>query len=872
MSQELKAKIEELSILLVMGSAEDTGSLELPLATCEEIRALAKTHPGFQRIDAALTAAVSAGKSPDTFHKLTVLTPLLSRFVEGEETLAFPNEGSKSASALNEDVGPDLDPSFVTEFIETHSMLLEEFEGNVVQFSSTKTDPEEFSKAVKRYLHNLKGDAGSVGLIGIEKACHRLEDLVVENGAQGLIPQILAFKEWTTAFMRCLVKGEAPPKSAKEFLAELEKGPAAKPVAVAEVAPPPEPVAAPQPPPAPKQTAPATPPPPSANHGHAAAEALPATYAISGEQDILIEFTAEAEEHLTAVEGIILDQSGDYSKESIDAIFRAVHSIKGGSAYFTLVEMTRCSHVLENMLHEVRDGKRVFDEGLRALLLTYIDLQKEVMRRAKECSAAGKGMTTSAQAQQFMVDLVRYENGGGEPVAAAPTPVTAVEVAASPEAPAKEIAVAPPVPAVAPAADADAKGEKLQVKNFVKVDTSRLDLLIDSIGEMVIYSAMLVRQCREKLENDQVIMNTTHRVEKFARDLQDIGMSMRLIPIKGLFQKMSRLVWDAGKKLGKEIHFDVEGEDTELDRNLIDKLADPLMHMVRNAIDHGIESPDVREKAGKPRAGRVRLSAYHSGGSIHIQVIDDGKGLDPDKLVAKAIEKGVITPTQRLSTQEAYQLIFAAGFSTAAVVTDISGRGVGMDVVRRNVESLRGRIHIESAVGKGSTFTIELPLTLAIMDGIQVRVGEEYFIVPSLSIVEFVKPSASSISSTLDQGETFFFRNKYLPVFSLAKLYGIEGSAKNPNEGTMVVVENGTEQVALFVDSILGEYSTVIKSLGPVFSDQKGLAGCAIMPDGDVALILDVHSLVELARKAGSRLTPGMVGAMSKGPQESIRE
>jgi two-component system chemotaxis sensor kinase CheA len=246
------------------------------------------------------------------------------------------------------------------------------------------------------------------------------------------------------------------------------------------------------------------------------------------------------------------------------------------------------------------------------------------------------------------------------------------------------------------------------------------------------------------------------------------------------------------------------------------------------------------------------LAAFHAGGSVHIQISDDGKGLDPEKLIAKAVEKGIISANQRLSNEEAYQLIFAAGFSTAAVVTDISGRGVGMDVVRRNVESLRGRIRIRSEVGRGSTFTIELPLTLAIIDGIQVRVGRENFIIPSLSIVEFVRPEPGSISTALDRGETFAFRDKYLPVFRLSHLYDIESSTNNLCDGALVVVENGTEYVALAVDAILGEYSTVIKNLGAMFADQKGTAGCAIMPDGDISLILDVRSLIELAREVYS--------------------
>jgi len=327
-------------------------------------------------------------------------------------------------------------------------------------------------------------------------------------------------------------------------------------------------------------------------------------------------------------------------------------------------------------------------------------------------------------------------------------------------------------------------------------------------------------------------------------------MSMRLIPIKGLFQKMSRLVWDVGRKLGKEVVFQTEGEDTELDRNLIDKLADPLMHMVRNSMDHGIEATEERLAKGKTKAGKVKLSAFHAGGSIHIRISDDGRGLNPDKLIQKAVEKGIITEGQKLSQEEAFHLIFAPGFSTAAAVTDISGRGVGMDVVRRNVENLRGRISITSEVDKGSTFTIEIPLTLAILDGIQTRVGIETFVIPSLSILEFVRPQRGMITHTLDRGETLNLRGMFLPVYRLGRLFGFESEVHSPQDSTMVIVQSNNDVVALMVDEILGECSTVIKSLGGMFENQEGITGCAIMPGGNIALILDMPSLIVLARKS----------------------
>ncbi len=382
----------------------------------------------------------------------------------------------------------------------------------------------------------------------------------------------------------------------------------------------------------------------------------------------------------------------------------------------------------------------------------------------------------------------------------------------------------------------------------MKIDTQRLDLLIDAIGEMCIYSSMLIQNTRTLFAGNELLIKTTHQVEKFSRDLQSIGMSMRLIPIRGLFQKMSRLIWDTSKKINKEVKFVMEGEDTELDRTIIEKLADPLMHMVRHAIDHGVETPDVRQSVGKPRAGNVSLSAYHAGGSIHIRLKDDGAGLDPDKLIRKAIEKGILPDGAKLPREEAFQLIFAPGFSTASVVTDISGRGVGMDVVRRNIESMRGRVHIDSTLGKGTTFTIELPLTLAIIDGIEARVGNDQFILPTLSIVEFTRPTADQITKTLDKGETYHFRGKYLPVYHLSKLFGVNSEYVNIENSTFVVVESSGEMAVIVVDEIIGSYSTVIKSLGETFEDVEGVAGCAIVSNGNISLILDIRSLLINAR------------------------
>jgi two-component system chemotaxis sensor kinase CheA len=654
-------------------------------------------------------------------------------------------------------------------------------------------------------------------------------------------------------------------------------------------------------------------------------------YLVEGDLDILQEFGTEAEEHIGAIEQVILEAEGQYEKSAIDTIFRGIHSIKGGSAYFNLQEMKKCSHLLEDMLHEVRDGHRPMDSRLEQLCLFYLDCQKDALKRYREASASGSPVKRSDDSLRLLHMIRSFDKGGeiqreptqigkstvkaavpvqpdtspteaqihqmtevqvavevkakssdevkptanvsGEPVRSAVPRPKKPEVIAEPSKPKGVFPSAAPRPipnrsrspqAPTPPVTEQKRGAQLAKKianeaaeaskKFVKVDTERLDNLIDLIGEMVVFSSVLVRFCKLHMSDHKDVMDAAHRVEKFSKELQDVGISMRLDPIRGLFQKMQRLVWDTSKRLGKDIVFQMEGEDTELDRNLIDRLADPLMHMVRNSLDHGIEPNDEREAEGKPRKGTIKLSAYHSGGNVHIKIQDDGRGLDPAKLIAKAIDKGIIEEGKRISNDEAFQLIFAPGFSTAAQVTDLSGRGVGMDVVRRNVEDLRGRIHIQSIVGEGAAFIIELPLTLAIIEGIQISVGVENFIIPSLSIVEFLRPRRGMISSAMDSAETFFFRGKYLPLFRMSEVYSIENAIEDPERASIVVLEENGDQFAFLVDTIEGECSTVIKSLGEVFEDVKGVSGGAIMPQGNVVLILDVKSLVRLAQDTYSHV------------------
>jgi two-component system chemotaxis sensor kinase CheA len=310
---------------------------------------------------------------------------------------------------------------------------------------------------------------------------------------------------------------------------------------------------------------------------------------------------------------------------------------------------------------------------------------------------------------------------------------------------------------------------------------------------------------------------------------------------------MARLARDVARKLGKNVNFLTEGEDTEIDRNLVDIINDPLVHMVRNAVDHGIETPDVRRVDGKSEQGTVRIAAYHSAGSVVVEISDDGKGLDREVLLTKARERHLIGDTEELSDREVFNLIFEPGFSTAQVVTDVSGRGVGMDVVRKNIEQLHGTVEIKSEKGAGSVFRMSLPLTLAIIDGMVIRVGQETYVIPTISIIRSVKPAAGDIATVFQQGEMLRLQGQLIPLYRMSRIYGIEGAQEELQKAIVVVVEDEDRHAGLVIDELVSRQQVVIKSLGEALKNTPGISGGAIMPDGRVGLILDVGGLLRFA-------------------------
>jgi two-component system chemotaxis sensor kinase CheA len=459
-----------------------------------------------------------------------------------------------------------------------------------------------------------------------------------------------------------------------------------------------------------------------------------------------------------------------------------------------------------------------------------------------ECYLGWRLELTGAVGRDAIAAVFDWVDGecdlGIEPMSAAVSP-------AAPTLPAKDIDVAPAptapggAPKNAPASSNDA--------GSVRVGIDKIDSLIDLVGELVITQAML-DQFREDFDPDRLalLQQGLAQLARHTRTLQESVMGIRMLPIGSVFNRFPRLVRDLSQKLGKQVKLDMVGEHTELDKTVLEKIGDPLVHLVRNAIDHGLEIPEKRRAAGKSESGTLRLEASHRGGSIVVEIVDDGAGLNRDAIVAKAVQKGLISSAENLSDDAVNELIFQPGFSTAATTTDLSGRGVGMDVVRRNVVDLGGSVAIASRPGHGTTFTITLPLTLAIIDGLSAAVGEECYIVPLVSIVESVQLRADAVRSVIGGGELFRFRDAYLPIVRLHEHFGCVGAKQQIEDGLVIVVEADSGRVGLFIDSLIGQQQAVVKSLEANYRRVEGISGATILADGSVALIVDVAGLVRM--------------------------
>lgn len=678
-------------------------------------------------------------------------------------------------------------------------------------------------------------------------------------------------------------------------------------------------------------------------------------------------YLEESFEGLDVMEAGLLDlPPGVPDNEKINEIFRAAHSIKGGSGTFGFTEIIDFTHVLETLLDEMRDGRREVTQQATDTMLSAVDILRDMMtclqnhepideERASDvqgqleailgnassadsateesadqpAEAAGSGegswsievipekellqtgnepirifrelatlgevsveanlanlpgiedfnpeelyMSWSLQLKGDGIDLDEVkevfewiDGDGAEVKISAPTveakkeePTVTAEATApqAVEQASVEKAPAPEAAAAKPAAKKKETKAAPKQDGSIRVDLSKIDQMVNLVGELVITQSMLSQFGEQAEQSDgsnnewiDKLKEGLQHLERHTRDLQESVMNIRMLPVSFAFNRMPRIVHDVSQKLGKQIELVMEGEHTELDKTMLEALTDPLVHIVRNSIDHGVESPEKRAEIGKPEKGIVKLAAFHQGGNILIQITDDGAGINVDKIREKAIAKGVIDGDTSHSDDEIIDLIFHPGFSTADVVSDVSGRGVGMDVVRRNIRGLGGSVEVKTEIGKGSVFTIRLPLTLAILDGQLAKVGSQTYVFPLVSIIESIQVDKSLVKGIAGQTELYKLRDSYIPVIRLHQKLGVDDARTDLSEGLLVVVEESGKRAGIFVDDLLGQQQVVIKSLESNFMKISSIAGATILGDGTVSLILDISETLS-SHKGGS--------------------
>ncbi|HEX6965195.1 MAG TPA: chemotaxis protein CheA [Gemmatimonadaceae bacterium] len=564
-------------------------------------------------------------------------------------------------------------------------------------------------------------------------------------------------------------------------------------------------------------------------------EPLPA----DADRTLLRDFVTEAREFADEAQAALLALESDPDDaDAVNTVFRAFHTIKGTAAFLGLDRIKVLAHHAESLLERIRKGAAQCAGVHADLALRSVDLLRALLD-AVDAGLDGAPVRLPDGYDVLLEQLAAPETAtAGRALSDGVAGPRRDDAREMPSAAAREM----------PSSGSRPRTPERDAKNTVRVRTDRLDRLIDLVGELVIAQSMLAQDEAMRAGGHHGLSRIIAHAGKLTRELHDLSMSLRMVPLKGTFLKLARQVRDLGQKTGKQVELVVDGAETEIDRHMVDAIADPLMHMVRNAVDHGIESPAEREALGKPRTGVIRVSASHAGGSVVVELSDDGRGLDRERITRKAMDAGLIAPDHALTEREAFELIFAPGFSTAQAVTDVSGRGVGLDVVRRNIEALRGRVDIESAPGQGTRFLLRLPLTLAVTDGMLIRVGAERYIVPTAHIQMSFRPERGMLSTVVGRGELVMLRGELLPVVRLHRLFGVEGAVTDPTAALLMIVGDSQRRTALLVDELLGQQQVVAKPLGSGIDAVPGISGGAILGDGRVGLILDVGAVVTIAR------------------------
>ena len=552
--------------------------------------------------------------------------------------------------------------------------------------------------------------------------------------------------------------------------------------------------------------------------------------ALAQDPELVNDFITESREHLSAIEsGMLILDGNPGEMEAIHAVFRGFHTIKGLAGFLEFEPIRQVAHEVETLLGLARNSKITITKMVVDVVLASVDYLNQAIE-AVAGSIRGAGLAFKPHA-----DLVRRisiltdsesteQRGMKEPAMAERASEQTRQIDNGPK-------------------DAGNRRSKAGESFSVRVQTAKLDYLMDMVGEMVITQSLIGHNPSFASVRDPKLLADLSQLARITTEVQRATMAMRMITIGQVFQRTTRMVRDLSRRCEKPVELEIHGEETELDKTIAEELADPLLHMVRNAIDHGIETPDARAASGKNPTARIKLAAYHQSGKIVIEVSDDGRGLDRERILSKAKQIGLVGDEAGLSESDIYNLIFEPGFSTAATVTDLSGRGVGMDVVRKNIQNLRGRIDIQTKAGEGTTFFLRLPLTLAIIEGLVVGVAGQSFIIPIVAVRELISPKPGMISKVQGNREIAMIRDRVLPIVRLNERFHLPAERARCGQSLLIVTECQEQLFALLVDQVVGKQEVVIKSLGEDLRNVCGIAGGAILGDGRIGLILDVDGV-----------------------------
>lgn len=594
--------------------------------------------------------------------------------------------------------------------------------------------------------------------------------------------------------------------------------------------------------------------------------------------DMLDQYLTSATDLLDTTEKNLVDMEKDSANATlISETFGAVHSLKGNSGFMGFNEIEEISMEMETILDCIRNKSLDIDSNIVTILLS----NTEVIRNRLDAIANGAGKKVAAPMVEVTSEVKTTSTSVKAKPAIIETPdaksVQSQVAKPVPDSVVKEVVPEKPIPKPEPVvhkapqvtqAEEDksnmaistlAANKRLsasqggampyQQKKDIRVDTNKIDKLFDLVGELITIESMVTNNQDLVGLDLPNFSKSANMLNKITRELQEISMSIRMMPLEGSFNKMKRLVRDVSLKMNKKVELVVFGQQTEMDKNVIDEISDPLVHILRNSIDHGVESPELRIERGKPEVGKVVLGARYEGNEILISIEDDGGGINRDLVLRKAEEKGLLKVAPELmSDREVYALVFEPGFSTAKEITDISGRGVGMDVVKKNIEKLRGSIDVASTLGKGTKITLRIPLTLAIMEAMVIRIGTTLYALPILSLRESFRPQDGMVNVTMDGLEVVKVREDILPIIRLHEAFNIEDSCTDLADGILLLIESKERKVCLFADDIVGQQQAVIKGLSTYIGKVPGITGCMVTGDGSIGLILDIESLIDLAQ------------------------